>query len=180
LDVCEAVSGLELKVEIVRDVPVSTFRFVDFFKGFERVGAVRRIFGEKTDEVLEKLRVEFGGFRGYMGVSNVDGHLLVSAPYLRDGDLVDIYLDVVHELVHVRQFLEGKELFDHRFGYVDRPTEVEAYCFAVEEARRLGLSDERICEYLRTEWMSDEDLERLAKTVNVRCPERVGRRRKRR
>jgi hypothetical protein len=40
---------------------------------------------------------------------------------------------------------------------------------AVEEARRLGLGDERICEYLRTEWISDHDLRRLAAAVNVGC-----------
>jgi hypothetical protein len=158
-----------LKVQVVRDVTVPTSPFLEFFKGFEGVEAVRRIFGERTDSVLAGLRVEFSGRRGYMGVSEVDGHLIVSADYLRRGDLVDIYLDVVHELVHVRQFLEGKELFDHHFEYIDRPTEIEAYGFAVEEARRLGLSDERICEYLRTEWISDHDLRRLATAVNVGC-----------
>jgi len=63
---------------------------------------------------------------------------------------------------------DRKELFDHRYNYVERPTEIEAYRNAVEEARRLGLSDERICEYLRTEWMTDEDL-MLTKTLNVEC-----------
>lgn len=160
---------LELTVKIVRNVPISLHRFRDFFVGFEKLDVVRRIFGEKTEEVLDGLSVEFGGFRGYMGVSDVDGHLLVSALYLRNGDLVDIYLDVVHELVHVRQFLEGKELFDHRFGYVERPTELEAYRLAVDEARRLGLSEQRICEYLRTEWMSDREFERLARALKVDC-----------
>ena len=104
-----------------------------------------------------------------MGVSDEDGHLFVSAHYLNKGDLIDIYLDVIHELAHVKQFMEGKKLFDDNYSYVERPTEVEAYSFAVEEARRLGLSDERIMEYLKTEWMSDMDLERLAKILNVKC-----------
>jgi hypothetical protein len=151
----------------VRDVGVTTKPFKDYFKGFEKVEAVRRIFGEKTDEVLSNLRVEFAGRRGYMGVSETDGHLIISADYLSKGDVVDIYLDIIHELVHVRQFMEGKELFDHNYEYIERPTEVEAYGCAVEEARRLGLSDERICEYLKTEWISDDDLKRLAKAVNV-------------
>jgi hypothetical protein len=159
----------QLKVKITRDVPMTTYPFTEYFKGFEKVDAVRTIFGEKTDDVLHNLRVEFAGMRGYMGVSNTDGHLLVSALYLKGGDLVDIYLDIIHELVHVRQFMEGKELFDHRFSYEERPTEVEAYRYAVEEARRLGLDDERICEYLRTEWMTDEEFKRLAETVKVKC-----------
>jgi hypothetical protein len=157
-----------LKVKIVRDVPVTTHPFTDYFKGFERVQAVRRIFGERTEEVLRNLRVEFGGRRGYMGVSEVDGHLLISAQYIKEGDIVDLYLDIIHELVHVRQFMEGKKLFDDNFSYVRRPTEVEAYRLAVEEAKRLGLSDERICEYLKTEWMSNRDVERLAEAVNVK------------
>jgi hypothetical protein len=159
-----------LKVQIARDVKICTYPFSDFFKGFEKVKAVRRIFGEKTDEVLGSLRVEFMGTRGYMGVSNEDGHLLVSALYLKNGDIVDIYLDIVHELVHVRQkVLEGKELFDDRFSYVERPTELEAYRFAVDEAKRLGLSDERIVTYLKTEWMSRSELKRLAKAMNLNC-----------
>ena len=97
-----------LKVEIVRNVPVTTHPFTDYFKGFEKVEAVRKIFGEKTEEVLRNLRVEFGGRGGYMGVSDVDGHLLISAHYIKEGDIVDIYLDIIHELVHVRQFMEGR------------------------------------------------------------------------
>ena len=161
-----------LKVRIKRDAEVTMHPFMDYFRGFEKVEAVRRIFGEKTEDVLTNLRVEFAGMRAYMGVSDDDGHLLVSVHYLKNGDLLDIYLDVIHELVHVRQFSEGKELFDSDFRYIERPTEVEAYRVAVEEARRLGLDDGRICAYLRTEWMSEEDFVKLAEAMNVRydCP----------
>ena len=105
-----------------------------------------------------------------MGVSDEDGHLMISANYLNEGDIIDIYLDIIHELVHVRQFTEGKELSDRHFSYVGRPTEVEAFRYAVEEARNLGLDDGRICDYLKTEWMSDGDLKQLAEALNVRCP----------
>jgi hypothetical protein len=156
-----------LGVEIPRNPPILTYRFADYFKGFENVEAVKRIFGEKTKEVLSNLKVEFAAMRGYMGVSDEDGHLLVSARYLKNGDIIDIYLDVIHELVHVRQFMEGKQLFDDNFSYTDRPTEVEAYHVAVEEAKRLGLGDKRICEYLKTEWMSKRDFDKLAKAVGM-------------
>jgi hypothetical protein len=158
-----------LKVKITRDVPVTTHSFTDYFIGFDKIDAVRKIFGNKTESVLQKLRVEFAGMRSYMGVSNVDGHILMSARYLKDGDIIDIYLDIIHELVHVRQFMEGKELFDDHFSYAERPTEIEAYRYAVEEARNLGLSEERICEYLKTEWMTDDEFKQLAKAVNVNC-----------
>jgi len=157
-----------LKVKILRNAKVSTYPFTDHFKGFEKVDAVRRIFGEKTDEVLRSLKVEFSGRKGYMGISDIDGHLIVSAHYLKNGDILDIYLDIIHELTHVRQFMEGKELFDRNYSYVDRPTEVEAYRRTVEEARNLGLTDERIYEYLGTEWMSDDDLKRLARALDVK------------
>jgi len=146
-----------------------TYSFTDYFKGFEKVVAVKRIFGKKTEEVLRNLTVEFAWIGGYMWVNNANGHLMVSSRYLNNGDRVDIYLDLIHELVHVRQFMEGKELFDDQYKYTERPTEVEAYRIAVEEARNLGLPDERICQYLKTEWMSDEDFQKLAETLKVRC-----------
>ena len=145
---------------------------MEYFKGFENIGAVREVFGEDTEKVLGNLKVEFAGIRGYMGVSETDGHLIIGARYLNEGSMVDIYLDVIHELVHVKQFMEGKELFDSDYAYIERPTEVEAYRHAVREARRLGMTDEGICEYLKTEWMSDDDLQRLAKTVGVKLAQK--------
>jgi hypothetical protein len=159
----------KLRLRSIIPVTTRTGRFTDYFKGFEKVEAVREIFGEKTEEVLRNLKIEFMGFGGYMGVDDTNGHLMVNARYLNTGDKIDIYLDVIHELCHVKQFMEGKELFDNRYEYIERPTEIEAYRYTVQEARRLGLSDERICQYLKTEWMSIEDLRRLAKTLNVTC-----------
>ena len=159
------------KLRLRRIIPLgaSTRRFTEYFKGFEKIEAVRGIFGEETEEVLRNLKIEFMGFGGYMGVDDATGHLMVNPRYLNSGNRVDIYLDVIHELYHVKQFREGKELFDSRYDYVDRPTEVEAYRYTVQEARRLGLSDDRICEYLKTEWMSDSDLKRLTKALDVTC-----------
>lgn len=153
-------------------VKYSAYPFKDFFKGLEKNEAVRRIFGEKTEEVLSNLKVEFTKLGGYMFVNDRNGHLVINVDYLNSGNKTDIYLDVIHELVHIRQFSEGKELFDHNYTYAERPTEIEAYQFVVEEARRMGLSDERICLYLKTEWMTDEDLRRLTKAVGVECREK--------
>ena len=141
--------------------------FSNFFKDFQKVKAVRGIFGEKTDEVLSHLTVEISWVMGYMYVDSSDGHLVISKGYLNNGDKIDIYLDLIHELFHVKQLMEGKELFDPHYDYVDRPTEIEAYRYCIQEARRLGLTEERIRCYLWTEWMSEEDFKRLAKSVNV-------------
>jgi hypothetical protein len=158
-----------LSLNRILSIGASTRVFTDYFLGFEKAAAVRGIFGEKTEEVLSNLKVDLTWFGGYMFVDSSTGHLVLNARYLHSGDKVDIYLDLIHELCHIRQLMEGKELFDPRYSYVERPTEIEAYDYTVQEARRLGLSDERICEYLKTEWMSKKDLHFLAKAINVRC-----------
>jgi hypothetical protein len=147
----------------------STRTFAEYFKGFEKVVAIRDLFGDKTEEVLRNTKVDITWFGGYMFVNNANGHLVISSRYLQNGDKIDIYLDLIHELCHIKQFMEGRELFDNSYDYVDRPTEIEAYRHAVQEARRLGLNDKRICQYLKTEWINDEDLKRLANAVNVLC-----------
>ena len=163
-------------LRLLRKLPVNvlsigstTKNFLDYFKNFDKITAVKGIFGEKTEQVLSNLKVELSWIGGYMYVDGSDGHLVVSKSYLNTGDKTDIYLDLIHELYHVKQFMEGRELFDSRYDYVDRPTEIEAYRYAVQEARRLGLSEERICLYLKTEWMSESDFRRLAKAINVSC-----------
>lgn len=158
------------RLHLARLIRIGSKRnFTDYFKNFEKVEAVRGIFGEKTKEILSNLKVEFMGLFGYMGVDSSDGHLLVNVRYLETGDKIDIYLDVIHELCHIKQYMDGQELFDGRYEYVDRPTEIEAYRYTVKEARRLGLSDRRIIEYLRTEWMGEEDLKKLASRLGVDC-----------
>jgi len=146
-----------------------THLFTDYFRGLEKNEAVRRIFGKRTETVLRNLKVKFTWVGGYMWIDPEDKSLVVSSHYLNNGDRIDIYLDLIHELVHVKQLMEGKKLFDVEYDYADRPTEIEAYQHAVDEARRLGLNDQQICEYLKTEWMSQEDLKRLAESVNVKC-----------
>lgn len=145
---------------------VSTYWFTDYFKGFEKSAAVRGIFGDETDRVLKNLKVQFIWF-GYMAVDDNDGHLMVNSRYLNSGDKTEIYLDVVHELCHVKQHMEGKHLFNPDYDYVDSPTEVAAYRYATLEAKRLGLSDKRIRRYLQTEWMSDADLKCLVQNIGV-------------
>ncbi len=165
-----AVGDAMFGVEIKRNPTIQLHRFTDYFVGFDKVEAVREIFGENTGKVLNNLKVEFySSHWGYMAVTDEDGHLMVSAHYLKTGDERDLYLDVIHELVHVRQFMEGQELFDDRFEYVNRPTEVEAYKHAVKEAKRIGLTEEEILDYLRTSWIEDEQLAALAEAVGVKA-----------
>jgi hypothetical protein len=156
---------IALTVTIRRDAKVVTVPFTEYFQGFEHVDAVQRLFGAQTKDVLQQLRLEFRSGRGYMGVSSEDGHIRINAHYLNTGQFVDLYLDIIHELVHVKQFLDGRELRDPHYEYVDRPTEIEAFRYTVEEAHRLGLTESDILEYLRTEHMSNEQFQRLAQAV---------------
>jgi hypothetical protein len=157
-----------LNVEINRDAPVALHPFTDYFKGFESVKAVRSIFGKKTGTVLRNLKVEFFSAKfGYMSVSDDDGHLLISTHHLKNSEAKVLYLDVIHELFHVKQFMDGKELFQSEFEYVDSPIEVPAYKFTVEEASRIGMQREEIVEYLKVEWVSEEQHLRLLKTLGL-------------
>jgi hypothetical protein len=99
-------------------------------------------------------------------VDNGDGRLLVNPDYFRRAGFTDLYLDVIHELVHVRQFLEGKAS-DEAVSYAERPLEIEAYRITVEEARALGIAEEGIIDYLDSDLVSGEELKQLAETVGV-------------
>ena len=158
-------------VRVPRRIDLRYERFTDRFKGFERVPAVRAIFGRRTAAALRSLKVEFFSSKwAFMGVSDEDGHLMVSTHYLKNGNPRDIYLDVVHELVHVRQFREGKELFEDGYEYPDLPTEIEAYRTCIAEGRRLGMNDRELFEYLKVPWMGDKEVRRLARHAGVRLP----------
>jgi hypothetical protein len=158
---------LQIEAKIVRIPESQLCSFVDHFQGFEKVKTVRQLLGEKTGHILQSLMVEFTEETKYMKVSDVDGHLMINPQYLRQADIIDLYLDLIHELVHVKQFLEGKPLFDSNYSYAERPTEIEAYSIAVQEARALGLSDERISKYLRSELIEEEDCRKLAKKLKL-------------
>jgi hypothetical protein len=158
----------KFNVEIKRNAKITLFPFTDYFRGFDRVDAVKRIFGRSTPSVLKNLKVEFFSSRfGYMGVSDEDGHLLISTHHLQNAEEAVLYLDIVHELFHVKQFMDGKKLFLDEFEYVDSPVEIEAYRATVDEAGRIGMSTKDITEYLKVEWVNDEAHKRLVKTLGL-------------
>ncbi len=153
---------------IERSAQITLHPFTEYFKGFERVEAIKALFGEQTERVLENLKVEFFSSKfGYMSVSDEDGHLLISVHHLKNADLKVVYLDIVHELCHVKQFMDGRQLFNSEFEYVDSPIEIEAYKITVEEAKRIGLSRDEILEYLRIEWINEEQHKRLVESVGL-------------
>jgi hypothetical protein len=149
----------ELPIEIDRETPPSRLLpFTDYFQGFERVDAVRSVFGNSTEAVLRDLKVSFLSLRfAYMGISDEDGSISVGTYHLRHGDFRTLYLDVVHELFHIRQWQEDRAYFgkEHRkfLGdwslYYASPIEVPAYKHTVREAERIGMTRDEIVEHLR-------------------------------
>lgn len=159
---------MKLGVVINREINEGDRPLKEVFVGFERVGAVKAIFGAKTNDVLEKTRVVLQERKGYLRVDDTNGKILISIVYLKNGDERHLYLDLIHELVHVKQYMEGRELFDKRYSYVDRPTEIEAYSVAVKEAKRIGMSYEEIEDYLKVEWVTDEEFDRMLTNLDLK------------
>jgi hypothetical protein len=51
---------------------------------------------------------------------------------------------------------------------VDRPTEIEAYRYTVEEAKKLEMTENDILRYLRVDAVDDTELGRLIEKIGVK------------
>ncbi|MCI4344906.1 MAG: hypothetical protein L3J87_04710 [Thermoplasmata archaeon] len=96
--------------------------------------------------------------------------VVVGLSHLAESPALILFLDIFHELCHVRQRQAGRELWDQSVSYVTRPTEVEAYRFVVQEGRRLGVPDPVLREYLEVEWITAAEHEQLWLAVNQTGP----------
>lgn len=157
---------LPSKVKILKNIAASLCPFTCNSRGFDKIEVVRGLFGDETTNILATLDVEFTNETVYMRVSNLDGHLAINPDYFLEADFIEIYLDVIHELVHVKQFLEGKRS-ESEIAYVERPLEIEAYNITVEEAKTIGVSENEIIDYLNSELVNNEELKQLAGTLGI-------------
>lgn len=165
-------SGLPDGVAINRDLDSGSYPFREVFSGFNQVGTVKSIFLDDTDKVLRDLRVDLLARPGYLRVDDETGNIVVSLPYLKSGDERHLYLDVIHELVHIKQFIQGEELFDRRYSYLERVTEIKAYDTAAKEARRIGMENDEIVEYLRVDWVTEEEFQRFLVVLGMKADNR--------
>lgn len=96
--------------------------------------------------------------------------IAVGRTHLRESPELMLFMDIFHELCHVIQRQNGRELFAEGLSYVERTTEIDAYRFVIDEARRLNVSDDFLREYLRVEWIDDAEYGRLLDAMGVPRP----------
>jgi len=102
---------------------------------------VSTLLGRKTDEILNKLKVEFM-HNSFMRIApSDDGHLLVGVPYLKKSDPASIHLDVLLAL-NMLHPVSGKNAKAE-----SGDSDIESYRAMLEEARRMGASDSEILEH---------------------------------
>jgi hypothetical protein len=93
--------------------------------------------------------------------------IVIGAGHLRESPLLTLFMDIYHELCHVLQRQGGADLWPPGKSYVERWTEVEAYRFVIDEARKLHVPDAFLREYLRVEWISEEEHRTLLTELKV-------------
>jgi len=169
----KAFSSQSLRVRsfrVKRKAGVGEYKLSEVFTGLESSSALLKVFGSKTQmiKILKHLKLRVERNDSGLWLDRDTGTICIGSKHLTTAKSDFLYLDVIHVLVHVRQFLEGKELYDQAFEYVDRPTELEAYRTTVAEARRVGMEEDEILRYLRMDAVDDSELGKLMERIGVK------------
>lgn len=153
----------------VHPMKPGTYTVADVFTGLESSHTLSTLYPEEKERraVVRNTRLVVTDEDVYGYVDDEDGSIVLGHAHLTSGEPVVVYLDILHELVHIKQLREGRDLYDALYSYVDRPTEIEAYALVVEEARQLGMAEDKIAEYLYVEWASPADHLRLCRRLGV-------------
>jgi len=154
---------------INRGLKPGQYRLEDVFPDIRSYDILSAIFADEKEisRVMANVRVIVMNGPHEMFVDNHDGAITIGLTHLCSSSDEILYLDIIHELCHVKQHLQGQNLYDEKKAYVDRETEIEAYELTVREARRIGLGDDAIADYLRVSWITPEEHGRLASRLNV-------------
>jgi len=162
---------LALKVfRAKRNVPLGEYKFTQIFNGVENSPTLLRLFGSQRSmlKTVHHLKLKVVDSDWGIWLDHNTGSVCIGSKYMASARINCLYLDVIHVLVHVKQFLDGRDLFDQTFEYVDRPTEIEAYRYTIDEAKRLQMSEDEILKYLRVDAVDDSELGRLIEKIGVR------------
>jgi len=154
---------------INRGLGAGVYGITRVFSGLDDLSILESVFGgrDHLTSVLESMNVRIVSGKVYMYVDDEDPCVVVGLDHLQKAEERILYLDIIHELVHVKQLMDGMDLYDERYSYVDRPTEIDAYRVVVEEARRLGMKEDEILDYLTVDWITEEELRRLAGRLGI-------------
>jgi hypothetical protein len=152
-----------------RALGAGTHRFRLFLPKFEESPAARLI---ETPAIpigtlLEDARVKIKTGEGYCYVDVRIPAITLMEEYYHAANPLDLYLDLAHELTHLRQLAEGRNIWDHSLHYVDRPTEIEGFAVAVAEGIRLGMTEERVIQHLSNPWLNDDEVMRLRRNIDL-------------
>jgi hypothetical protein len=169
-----------------RDLSVGRHPILTAFPGLDALptaarlvpeeGARRRLFGETHVElVAQDLWMYVAPFERPKAarrewrpvISPGSDCIVVGESHLRTSPLLMLFMDIYHELCHVVQRRGGADLWPPGVSYVKRWTEIEAYRFVVKEAQSFGVPNEYFREYLRVEWISDEEHRELLAELGV-------------
>ncbi len=171
----------------VKSTPPGRFPLLKVFVGLEKTVPFRKYPGDdtRTLKIAEKSWAEVSDGPGWMYVAppktppeirevgfrmveTSEDVVVVSRSHLTNSPRMDVYLDVIHEFLHILQRKQGREIWPRRrIPYVDRHTEIEAYSFSVAEARRLRVPDSYLREYLHVPWLRRAEYLRLLRNVGV-------------
>jgi len=156
-------------IEINRRVAPGKLKIADAFPTLRDDPMMLGIFAtlDVVDEVLSTVCLNVVEAPHYMYINRNDGSINSGLGHLRNSDAEVLYLDILHELYHVKQQREGADLYPENVAYVDRPTEIEAYEYTVKAGRHIGMMDNEILDYLYVEFISHEDHIKLAKRLNL-------------
>jgi hypothetical protein len=154
---------------INRRLQPGQYHMAEVFADIRTCATLRAIFADadEIDWVMEHIKVLVVNRPNEMFVDNDDGSITIGLKHLQRASDEILYLDIIHELCHVKQHLQGRDLYDRSKAYVDRETEIEAYQITVREARRIGLNDDAIANYLCVSWITPEEHKRLADRLEV-------------
>ncbi len=153
-----------------RATQIGEYKLTDVFTGLESSHSLLKVFGSKTQmtKIMKHLKLRVEPNDSGLWLDRDTGTICIGSKHLTTAKNDFLYLDAIHVLVHVRQFLEGRDLYDQAFEYVDRPTELEAYRMTVAEARRVGMNESEILNYLRMDAADDSELGKLMDRIGVR------------
>ncbi len=173
-----------------RTRPAGKYPLLRVFPGFTSLPPFRRYLGDLATHraIARRSFVHVFDGRGYMYlapreipaeirragfamITSPDDEICIGRSYLARGGALSLYLDIIHEFLHILQRKAGRELWPGlKVAYVDRPTEIEGYAFSVAEARRLGVPDGYLRKYLDVPWVTRSEYRRLLRYLGVNPP----------